>query len=423
MNKPDIFELQNGLKYLTYKTNGKTCIILLLINVGSRYEKKGYNGISHLIEHMMFKGTKKRPNTLSIVKELDAIGAEYNAFTSKNLTGYWIKAVKKYLPLLCDIISDMIFNSLLENKEIIKEKKVVIQELVADMENPSRYVVELFENILFSGNLLSNNIGGEIKDVQNLNKKKIIRFINEYYFPKNMLLSIGGNFNKNIHTLIRKHFNIKDTRNSIIPITPFICKQNKPQLLFHHRDLKQTNLCIGYPTFGYLDKRYHTLMVMNTILGSGMSSRLFINLRERNGLAYHVRSFIENFRDTGYILIKAGVKKNKLCPSVNIIFKEINKIKNKRISQKEIKKAIESLKGSYILSSEDMADVSKSFGEDYILLNKTYIYTDLVRNLNKVTPAKIQKLAKEIFKTSCCNIACLGNVSSQQQKNIYKYLK
>jgi len=291
----------------------RTVTVLVMVATGSRYETKQTNGISHFLEHMLFKGTKKRPTALDITEEIDRVGGEYNAFTSKEYTGYYAKVASKHKKLIMDVISDIFLNSKLNPEDIEKEKGVIVEEINMDLDTPASYVRDLFEALLYGD--------------------------------------------------------------------------------------------------------YFVLEVLASILGGGMSSRLFTEVREKRGLAYYIHCSSKNYTDTGYLLVQAGVGNDKVNESIKVILDEFCKMKNKKVPNNELTKAKEYIKGKLLLSLESSSAVAFWLGYQEILKGKILTVNEAFERIDKVTSEDIQRVANDIFQDNKLNLALIGPFKDGEKFN------
>lgn len=406
-------KLKNGLQTIIAPLKEtKAVTILVMLPVGSRYESKSNNGISHFIEHLMFKGTKKRPTTLDLVKELDQVGASFNAFTGKEYTGYYIKIDAKKLELGLDLLSDMLFNSLLDKDEINREKGVIIEEIKMYEDNPLMYIEDLFEQTLFEGNKLGWEIAGPIKNIEQMTPTQINNFYGKHYQPENMILTLAGNIdNKKAKSLLNKYFGKQvskfDKKSSkFSPVK--LKKQTKPRINFKSQKTEQVQLALGFPSYKYGDSKYYPALVLSTILGGNMSSRLFINIRERQGLAYFVRSSVDVNRDIGSFVIRAGVAKTNVKKTVELINKELDQIKNELVDEYELKKAKDYIRGKMILGLEDSESIAQWCANQELYKGKIMTPEEKLAKIDKVSVKDVQKIANEIFDRQKMSLAYIG---------------
>lgn len=392
-------------------TETKTVTALVLFGVGSRYEKKSINGISHFIEHMMFKGTKKRPTSLSISKELDAVGAEYNAYTTKDTTGYWVKLVHDKLDLALDLVSDMLYNSKFDAAEIEREKKVICEELHMYRDNPLMYVDTLLEKIMFESSSLGWDIGGEDEIILSLNQDQMLRFRNANYHGKNLVVGIAGNFDPaDGLRKVEQYFGA--TWEKGVPVnrySRFLYRaKKKPTVLVHYKDTEQIQCAFGFHGYSHTNPDVFAAALLSIILGGGMSSRLFIAVRERKGLCYSIRASHQSFQDTGVFSVQAGLDKSRIQLALKVILRELARAANKGVSTAELKRAKDFIKGKMALQFEDSENVVSWYVGQEVLTGKLLTPDEKLARFQAVTQADIMRVARELFTTNRIHLAVIG---------------
>lgn len=396
--------------------------VLILIKTGSRYEDNTNRGVAHFIEHLLFKGTKKRVNSLAITKELDGIGAEFNAFTSKDKTGFYVKASKEHLELALDILSDMLFNSKFDEKEINKERGVVLEEFNMYYDNPTMFIDSLLESSVFSGHALGKLILGEKNIIKNISRDNILKFYKKYYRPENLIIGVAGNFEEKYATkLINKYFKVtKYTPKNNFKL--FESNQKKPAIILQNKATDQVHTAIGFPGVSYKDKDFYSAKLLSLILGGNMSSRLFLKLREKMGLCYHIRVYCDNYEDSGMFSIISGLDKNRIEKAIEYILLELKNIKNKKVTQKELLMAKEYIKGKLILNLEDSAHVVDWHLEHLMFDNKEISPEEVIRNIEKVSVDDIYRIANRIFNKNKINLAVIGPFENQWHAKLQKII-
>lgn len=404
-----IHKLKNNLKILSrHIPEARSVTVLILVRTGSRYEEKRTNGIAHFAEHMFFKGTKKRPTTLDISSLIDGIGGEFNAFTSKEYTGYYIKARAKKFDLLLDVLSDMLRNSKFEKAEIERERGVINEELRMYLDTPVRHIGDVYENLLFGDQPLGWDIIGTLKSLANIKREDFLKFQDSYYSPENMIVSIaGGVSHDDIKSTTNKYLgklNSKKTANYL----PVKFSQNKPAVKLVNKKTEQSHLALGFRAYPIGHKNHYKLVVLNAILGSSMSSRLFIQLRERRGLAYYVRSMPEEYHDAGSFVVQAGVAPANIEEAIKVILAEFKEITKVEVKADELKRAKEHIKGRLVLELEDSRELALIFGMQQLLEGKIRTTDEIFKNIDAVSAQDIQNVAKDIFKTEGLNLAIIG---------------
>lgn len=411
--------LSNGLSVILVDTKAfPTLTTLLLVGAGSRYEREENNGVAHFFEHMAFKGSKKYPNSLLISSVIDGLGGVFNAFTSKDNTGYWIKATTDNFEEVIDVLSDMVINPLLQEEEIEREKGVIMEEINLYEDTPYRKVGELFETLLYEGNPLGYDITGTKKSVNSFTRKTFTEYIDEFYRPTNAVLIVAGGLNmvnksgqsiKNYLEIVENKFK-KWTDGRKAEFTPIVEIQDKPQLLVKHKKTEQAHLCLGFRAFSFFDQRKYALSVLATILGGGMSSKLFSEVREKRGLCYYISTGRELYHDAGNMVTQAGVANSldKVREAVKVIVNEHKKIKEGKISKEELSNAKELLKGRLLISMEDSSHVASYLGGQKILQNSIQTPEEAIQKIEAVTYDDVHMLARELFMPEKLNFAIIG---------------
>jgi predicted Zn-dependent peptidase len=416
--------LKNGLRAIFVPIkNANSVTVLVLVGAGSKYETKDINGISHFLEHMFFKGTKKRPSTLKVSETLDMIGGEYNAFTSKEITGFWAKVDKKHADTALDWISDIFLNSKFEEQKIQREKGVIIEELNMYLDTPAAYVSELFENLLYKDQPAGWRIVGEKENIMDFNRQKILDYFNAHYSAKNTVVCIAGNIEeKEMQKKIGKYFE-KAREKQIFPKPAVKERQSEPEVLIHNKKTDQTHFCLGVRAFNLFDPRRYALSLMAIILGGNMSSRLFLSVRERNGLAYYVHTSFDATTDTGYLVTQAGIRNNSLEKAISLILKEYKDLKSKKITDKELRKAKDYSRGTMALSL-DATDAQASFYATQEVMGKEVLTPEQkLKMIDKVSANDIKKVAEEIFLPQKLNLAAIGPIEESKKEELKKILK
>jgi predicted Zn-dependent peptidase len=401
--------LKNGLRIITVpQKNTQSLTILVLVGTGSKYEKKEINGISHFLEHMYFKGTKKRPSTTAIAETLDKVGGIYNAFTSEEYTGYFAKVASQHFDLALDWVSDIFLNSILPKEEIEKEKGVIIEEINMIYDHPMSYVQTLWTKLLYGDQPAGWDIAGTKETVSKMNREKLIDYMEKQYVAKNTIISIAGNFNEKLAiSKVKKYFS-KIKEKKPIGKPKVIEKQEKPEVLLNFRQTDQTHLCLGVRTFNLFHPQRYALDLLAIILGGMMSSRLFIEVRSKLGIAYYINTNSEMNPDTGFLFTQTGLDNKNVEKGILTILKEYKKISEKKVPNSELKKAKDYLKGKTTLLLESSDAQASFYAAQEILEKKILTPKEVFKKIDKVTPEDILKVAKEIFRPEKLNLALIG---------------
>lgn len=401
-------KLNNGLRLILIPVkNTKAASVLVQIGTGSKYESKRLNGISHFLEHMMFKGTKKRPNPLEITKILDGIGADFNAFTGKEMTGFYIKLSSQYLDTALDILSDIYLNSLFDENELNKEKGVIIEEINMYYDLPKYYVQVLFEKLLYGNQPAGWDIAGKKENILKIKRKDLINYLNNHYSSLNTVISIAGNFNKK--SILKKAENYFGKIKKFSPKKKKRVRERqiKPGVLIQYKKTDQSHLVFGFRSFGIFDKRRYSLLLAAIILGGNMSSRLFKKLRDELGIAYYINTEPQFYLDSGYLATSCGLNNKRIKEGLKEIIKEHYRIIND-INESEIRMAKDYIKGKLELKLEDSLEIASFFSNQELLLNKILTPDELFKKIETVSKKDIKKTLKDIFKPNRMNLSVIG---------------
>ncbi|MFA6492826.1 MAG: pitrilysin family protein [Patescibacteria group bacterium] len=401
--------LPNGLRLIAAPLeNTKAVTVLFLVGVGSRYETKNLNGISHFLEHMFFKGTKNRPTTLDIAKSLDAVGASYNAFTSEEHTGFFVRSASEHFELALDILFDMIYNSNFSAEEIEREKGVIVEEINMYQDAPQSYVSEVAKQLFYGDTPLGRQVTGIKETVQKFSRNDFVNYRDKFYTPENTIVVIaGGRNNVSWEEKTEEFFNkVKSQKaEQYLKIEE---NQTQPKLKIHQKKTDQAHLILGFRTIPRGNPKRPIARVLNNLFGETMSSRLFTEVRERRGLAYYVNSEMADFRDAGIFGASAGVDLLRAEEAVKVILEEFNKLKTESISEEELHRAKENLKGRLYLSLEESFSVAEFLADQKLFLDEIKHPEELVKEYEKVTAQDIQKFAKDYFQPKNLNLAMVG---------------
>lgn len=387
----------------------ETVTTMILVEAGSKYENKKNNGISHFLEHMMFKGTKNRPTSMIITEQLDSIGGEYNAFTGKEQTGYYVKVASRHFDLALDVVSDLYLNPLLDEKEIEKERGVILQEAAMYRDTPVRYIWDVFENLLYGDQPAGWDIIGTEQNIGSVKRKDFADYLGKMYLPQSTVVAIAGNFDeKKALSKINKIFSNNSTRRKKSGKSKTKEKQTRPQLKIHYKETDQSHLIMGVRSCDMFNKDRYATVLLGTVLGGGMSSRMFHNIREKHGLTYYIDAASEQMTDTGYFFARAGVEHGNLEKTIKLVIKEFERVKNKKIPQKELNKAKEYIKGTTLMNLESSSAVASFFGDQELFRREIKKPAKMFENFDKLSAEDLQKIALKIFRNNSLNLAIVG---------------
>ncbi len=415
--------LKNGLRVILAPMHETgTATVLVMTGAGSRYEARKESGIAHFLEHMFFKGTKNRPTAFDISQELDAIGAEYNAFTGKEYTGYYAKVEAHHADTALDVVSDLFLHQKLEQVEIDREKGTILQEINMYEDRPSSRVGEHFEELLYGDHPAGWRILGPKENIKGFKRSDFVRFLKKMYTGPNVVIGVAGKIDeKKILREIKKRFDVleKGEKPSFRKISE---KQKMPALLIEKKKTDQTHLLLGVRAYPAEHKDRYALSVLSTILGGGMSSRLFIQVRERRGLAYSVHTNYDALHDAGYLATQVGVEHENLEETIRVILSEYRRIATEKADEEEISRAKEYIKGRLAMGLEGSDDVVEYLVTQEVLRDKVTLPEEKVKKIDAVTVDDVLRVAKDIFVNEKLNLAIIGPHDAGMKKKLEKLL-
>ena len=417
-------ELKNGLKYILNNDNSyKSTSIFMFVRVGSKHEKEKEFGMAHFLEHLLFKGTKKFKSNIDLNKEIDNLTGTTNASTGKNFTNYYIKLPTENLLKGLVVLKEMVFESIIETKEFIKEKDVVIEEMNKTFEDSESFIEDVLPYYLFKNHNLEHYIIGSKKSIKEMKRNEIMKFYKKYYIPSNCLLIISGNFEKDIENHIPKIFNIKN--NDVINhnYKPYNFK-HQMKIISNYREHFQITIGIAFPLFNCYDNRKYCLDILMSYLDGNMTSQLWINLREKNPLVYDSDAEYELFEEGGIFYIKYSLEKKNVFKSIEEVYKIIEKLKKEKIPVKEFKRFQKNTILNLNIDREDNTEVCNFYGENYIFGNKLITYQDVINEYNNCTNESLYDLANYIFDYNKCIVVQLGDIDKKDfKKKVEKIIK
>lgn len=409
--------LPNGLNVVIVPINEvESATTLVLVGAGSRYETYQNNGISHFLEHMAFKGTKKRSTALEISSLIDGAGAESNAFTGKDYTGYYIKSAAHRVELSLDILSDMLSNLLLAPAEIKKERGVIIEEINLYEDTPPRKISDVYETLLYGDTPMGWEIGGRKEVIRTLKRNDFLAYMKKLYSASNMVLVIAGKVDADsTFKLAVKYFGNLPTFTTA-GFKSVIEGQKDPQVKIHYKKTDQAHFALGARTVGLSDEKMrYPLAVLSAILGGGMSSRLFHEVREKRGLAYYVRTTSEYYLDCGHLTTYVGADPSRINEAIEVVIAEYKKVgKNGELSSDEVHKAREYIKGHFVLDLEDTRAISVFYGSDLLLEKKLETPAEIIEKIDKVKLDDVVAVAKK-YLSEPLNLAIIGNFRDENR--------
>ncbi len=402
-------KLANGLTVLEVPSqDAESVVVDFFVKTGSRSETEKESGISHFLEHFLFKGTKKYPSAMAISSIVDSIGGEMNANTGKEHTQFYIKAASKHLELIFELLTDMIQNPLLDSVELEKEKGVIVEEINMYKDTPMYEIENILENVMWPNEPLGRDIAGTKDTVVKFTREMFADYTNRHYQTPNMILGVSGKYNKQkLNALIKKYW-------EAVPKKKFHGwektkdKQTTPRLSLQFKQTEQAHLSFGFKGLPYGHKQVAAQTVMSAVLSGGMSGRLFTEVREKRGLAYYVSASGSAYQDTGVFGVRAGVQVIKIEEAIKVILEELEKVKKILVGNEELKKAKEYLKGRTILALEDNQARLDWVVEATAFKPKILSPKEVFKKIDAVTAVEIKKVAQDLFQKKNMSLAIIG---------------
>jgi predicted Zn-dependent peptidase len=402
--------LPNGLTIITEQMSHiRSASIGVWLQTGSRDEDPEWNGISHFIEHMVFKGTKHR-TAEEIARQVDSIGGNMDAFTAKECICFNVKVLDEHIPTAMDIISDLVLNPVFDVADIARERGVILEEIKMDEDNPDYLVHEIFTQNFWKDHPLGKPILGTKETVKRFERQPVLDAYTHRFAPGNIIVSAAGNLDHDrfVETATRHFDQMKPLKNGFHSSAPKIVSRI---ILRNKKALEQVQLCVGVPAHPIAHEKRHAGYVLNTLLGGGMSSRLFQNIRERQGLAYSIYSDLNPYRDTGCLAVYAGTSLASASKVVQSVVSEFRKLKTEPVPEEELSRAKAQLKGSLMLSLESSTARMSNLARQEMYFDRYYDLDELIQKIESVTVEDLTSLANEFFKTESVAVTALGNLS------------
>jgi predicted Zn-dependent peptidase len=401
--------LDNGLRVLLApmpQATSVTCMIMLA--AGSRYETRETNGIAHFAEHMFFKGTERRPTARDIGAEVDGIGGEFNAFTGKEYTGYYVKCAAEFRDTALDVLVDMLRNSKFAADEIEREKGVIVEEMNMYYDTPRDYIGGVYEQLLYGDQPLGWDIIGRKETIRGATRDTFLDYTTRWYKPERMVVGLGGNLGND--PVARAEELLGDLERVETGAPPAAEPQgtNGPRVKIHHKQSDQAHLCLGVPSYPLQHPDRYALQLVATVLGTGMSSRLFTEVRERRGLAYYVFGINHSYTDAGSLYSQAGVDINRADEAVETIVRELRKIVDEQVGSEELEKSRNLAKGRFLLQLESPQGMIMFGLRREVLEGGAVEPSEVQEGLDAVTAEDVQRVAQDVIGGNGLNLALIG---------------
>ncbi|NMA34541.1 MAG: insulinase family protein [Clostridiaceae bacterium] len=413
------FTLKNGVRVVCERIpHVRSVSAGIWVKTGSRNENAKNNGISHFVEHMLFKGTETR-SAAQIAECIDNIGGQLNAFTGKECTCFYAKTLDEHIGIALDVLSDMFFNSVFDKRDIALEKQVILEEISMYEDSPEELVHDLLSETVWGGSSVGYPILGTKSSLKNINRRMILEYMDERYVQPNTVISVAGNFEEDrLEALLDKYFGGWEPKNGRDGETRQI--EFRPEISIKEKDTEQVHICLGFEGVKTGDDDMYPLLAVNNILGGGMSSRLYQKIREEKGLFYSVYSYPTAYMDTGLFTIYAGMKPENLKEVTNLIEEEVEDIRSNGITQAELERTREQMKGNYILGLESTSSRMNSIGKSELLLGYIYTPDEILEKISSVTMDDIGRIISRIFGSDRKGVSVVGNIKPGHYADIFR---
>jgi len=411
MGKPKTKSFKNGLRYLPIvMKEQRTVTVLVLVETGSKYETKEKNGLAHFLEHMCFKGTTKRPGALIVAHELDGLGAEYNAFTGHEYTGYYVKVAARHLPQAIDVVADISIDPLFKADDIEREKGVIADEINMYEDLPMRKVADNFMTLLYGEQPAGWPIAGPKETIRTFTREDFVRYRKEHYVASATTVVIAGAFDpKKTEKLVKEKFaQIRTGKKS--GKKKVVDKQTSPAITVEQKGSDQTHLILGVRSYPIGHSSRAALNVLAGVLGGGMSSRLFDRIRAKMGVGYYVRAGNDSFTDHGFLAASAGVDNTRVAEVITAILEEFARMKNELLSDEELTKVKDYIAGRLVLGLESSDELAEFYGFQEVLKREMRTPEEAIKEIRAVTAKDVRALTKKIFVTEHLNLALIGPI-------------
>ncbi len=395
--------------------NAASVTIQVYFAAGSRYEEPTISGISHFLEHMAFKGTKKRRTAKEVSLAIEGIGGVLNAWTSEEATAYWCQVPFTHFEQGFEVLADMLLHSTFPKTEISREAQVILEEMAREEDSPDQRVFEVFTNLLYPNQALGRRVIGSKETILAVTREKLLNYIDSLYAPTNAVVSIAGPMTqKQAEQVVVKYLKLPKRKVSR-HWEPALPQLSPSKVSLYFKETEQVHMMLGLRTFGRDDKRIPAQSVLNTVLGHGMSSRLFINVRERKGLAYSIGSGNDYFHDTGMWYCYGGIKREKIEDAIKAILLELKELKHTKVRAKELAEAKEKIHGRFVLGLETTGALASYYGKQVLLEKEMETPESWLKKVDAVTAKDIQELAQLHFTNKNLYLAMIGPYKDEEQ--------
>ena len=408
--------LSNGLRVVTAPLDhAKSVACYVMLAAGSRYEEGSNRGIAHFAEHMFFKGTERRPSARDLAIEVDKIGGEFNAFTSKEYTGYYIRCAGEERDTALDVLVDMLRHSKFDSEELEREKGVIVEEMNMYFDTPRDYIGSIYEELIFGSNPLGWETLGTRETIREATRQSFLDYIDHWYTPHRMVVGVAGAVGDDLIPRLEELLGDMSGNGSGGPSPAQLDRPSEPQLRVYQKDSDQANVALGVPSYELQHPDRYALQLLATVLGTGMSSRLFIEVREQRGLAYYVFGLNSSYTDTGTLVAQAGVDLNRADEAVAVIAAEFRKLAEERVPDEELEKARALAKGRFVLQTESPNGLILFGLRREVLEGAAVEPEELLAGLDAVTVDDVQRVAQEVIGSNAMRLAVIGPFDDEEK--------
>lgn len=402
--------LENGVRVVTGPMTGvRSTSLIMYFDVGSRYEKPDVAGVSHYLEHMLFKGTERRPDAKMISEEIEGVGGMLNASTSKEATNYWCKCPSTHYDLAFDVLADMINGSLIDTTELNKERSVIIEEIRGSEDSPEEYVHDIIDEVVWGTHSVGRSIAGSEETVGAISREQMVDFWKRNYRPERMVIASGGDIeHEHVVELANQHFgNLTPAGDADQYDRAEVIQQGARSRLLT-KETEQAHLCVALPALPYTSERRYVQGTIEAVLSSGMSSRLFQEIREKRGLVYSVYGYFRPYEDVGQAVIYAGTDLSRIDETVEAIVAELRKLRDQPVPEDELRRTKELRKGRLLMGLEDSRSVASWVGSQELVYGEIKTPEEVMEEIEAVTVEQVHELSQELFKADLLNLALIG---------------
>ena len=392
------YELSGGARLLTAELPDRASVsVVLMLSVGSRFEDDRIGGVSHFVEHLFFKGTRRRPSAKEIAEAIEGVGGAMNASTDKEVTVYWTRVPADQTELAVDVLFDIVSDSQLTQRDVERERMVILEELKMYLDQPQDYVHSIFEQIMWPGHPLGRDVIGTVESVSGTSRDDLVDYVQSHYRLPNLVIGLAGALETDAaQRIVATRLALPPASNGVTYL-PAPGPLQRPEVRLLQKDTEQAHICLGTRALSYLDPDRYALDLMNTILGEGMSSRLFLEIREKRGLAYDVHSFSNKHSDAGYFAVYLGVDPKKAQEAVEAVLAELRSIGELPVPEVELTKAREFTKGRMRLGLESTNSLASWLCQQELLMDEVRTVDEVIARYEAVTVADVQRVAKRVL--------------------------